>query len=172
MMMGGSMMGGAAVMGALMMVAFVVVVTVGLVWFVGSASSFGSAQRAPALRTESPREVLRRRYAAGEITREEFEATRRQVEPAADRPQSLLTAHGESNLELQQLHLELRRLLDQAREAEEQARLAVPDEVQVRAYLETRQGALFRANAVERLIGSVEDNIRSNGAQSTRRPRR
>lgn len=155
-MMGGGMMGSGAIMGMLMMVVFVVVVIAGLVWLVRSDFWSRGQSSSSNFPKEAPLNVLMRRYAAGQITKEEFEAARRHIEPANEISQPVLLTHGETNLELQRLQQELQRLRNQAAEAEQKARLAVPDEVQVRAHLETRQGALYRARAVEEKIDSLQ----------------
>ncbi len=155
-MMGGGMMGSTAIMGVLMMGVFIIVVIAGLTWLMRSEILPRSQSEPLDFRTETRLNTLMRRYAAGQITREEFEAARRHIEPAPEISQPVLLTHGETNLELQRLQQELQRLRNQAAEAERQARLAMPDEVQVRAHLETRQGALFRARAVEEKIDSLQ----------------
>jgi len=80
-MMGPWMMGGFGFpfIGGIVMILFWVLIIGGVVWFVQSLarSSGGSGIGAPA--GESPLDILRRRYAKGEITKEQFEEMRRDL---------------------------------------------------------------------------------------------
>ncbi len=69
--------GGWMAIGWLMMVAFWVLVIAGVVLAVRWAAGRGgwSRQEAP----EAPVDILRRRYAAGELTKEQFETMKRDV---------------------------------------------------------------------------------------------
>ncbi len=62
-------------MGWIMMLAFWLLVIVGVVAVVRWASARGAVGP----HAEPPMEILRRRYAAGELTREQFESMRREV---------------------------------------------------------------------------------------------
>ncbi|MCL4535079.1 MAG: SHOCT domain-containing protein [Bacteroidetes bacterium] len=79
-MMGPGMMGGGwgfGLLGPIVMLLLGVLVIGGMVWFVqtlargGSTSSFGTTSG------EAPLDILKRRYAAGEVTKEQFEEMRR-----------------------------------------------------------------------------------------------
>ena len=79
-MMGGSwgtgMMLGMALLWLLLLVAVVALV----VWVARTVWRAGpSAPRGPSAGAEAPMEILRRRYAAGELSREDFERMRREV---------------------------------------------------------------------------------------------
>jgi len=67
---GGGMMFGFPFIGGIGMFLFWLLIIVGVVWLVGS-SSRGNAVSAPA--SESPLDILKRRYANGEINKEQFE---------------------------------------------------------------------------------------------------
>ena len=65
--------------GGVFMIVFWIVIVVGVVLLVKSLAGQSSADKGPAART--PIDVLRERYARGEIDREEFEQKRRDLEP-------------------------------------------------------------------------------------------
>ncbi len=65
------------VFGWFMMVVFWVLVVAGAVAVIRWASARGTASRTGS--PETPVEILRRRYAAGELTKEQFEAMKRNV---------------------------------------------------------------------------------------------
>ena len=71
---GGGMWGGGWIM-FLFSIAFLVAVIVGIVFVVRalSASGTGGDHQVPPRERETPEELVRRRYAAGEIDREEYE---------------------------------------------------------------------------------------------------
>jgi putative membrane protein len=60
-----------------MMLVFLAVVIVGLVVLIRYAAGHTSPPRAST--SETPLEIIRRRYAAGELTREQFEQMKRDV---------------------------------------------------------------------------------------------
>lgn len=72
---GGGMWGGGNWIMFLFSLAFLVAVIVGIVFVVRalSASGAGGDRQVPARERETPEELVRRRYAAGEIDREEYE---------------------------------------------------------------------------------------------------
>jgi putative membrane protein len=77
------MMGGGLLVGLIVLVLLLVLVGGGIaavVWFVGQGSR-GPSQRPPseAIGQDPALETLRRRYAAGEIDREEFERMREEL---------------------------------------------------------------------------------------------
>lgn len=76
--MGPWMMGGYGIVGALLGVFFLVLVIGGGVWLVQYLARGSSS--GPALpRSETPLEILKRRYAAGEITKDQFDTMKRDV---------------------------------------------------------------------------------------------
>lgn len=77
-MMGPWMMGGYGIVGAVLGVLFLAVVIGGGVWLVQSLAH-GSSGGAALPRSETPVDILKRRYAAGEITKEQFDAMKRDV---------------------------------------------------------------------------------------------
>ena len=56
-----------------LMIVIVVAVLVAVVYFLRAASGTRTASMAPGASPESPRDILKRRYAAGEIDREEYQ---------------------------------------------------------------------------------------------------
>jgi len=77
-MMGPWMMGGYGIVGALVGLLFLAVVIGASVWLVQSLARGASGR--PALpRSETPLDILKRRYAAGEITKEQFDTMKRDV---------------------------------------------------------------------------------------------
>lgn len=52
----------------------------GVVWAVQQSSRGGSQPAGPRSAAEAPSEILRRRYAGGEITKEQFDEMRRTLE--------------------------------------------------------------------------------------------
>ena len=60
--------------GFLLIAVFVALVVLLVKWFLGSKLPFSANER------DNPLEILRTRYAKGEICREEFEAMRRDIE--------------------------------------------------------------------------------------------
>ena len=72
---GGGMWGGGNWIMFLFSIAFLVAVIVGIVFVVRalSGSGTGGDHQVPARERETPEELVRRRYAAGEIDREEYE---------------------------------------------------------------------------------------------------
>jgi putative membrane protein len=77
------MMGGGWLIGFLVLLLFVLLIgaaVVAVVWFARQGSLGGrAAPMAPRGREDEALEILRRRYARGEITREEFERMREEV---------------------------------------------------------------------------------------------
>ena len=76
-MMGPWMMGGLGIGGVLLGVLVLVFVIGGSVWLVQSLARGSSGSSLPA--SETPLEIIKRRYASGEITKEQFEAMRRDL---------------------------------------------------------------------------------------------
>lgn len=79
-MMGPGMMGGWGgfpFMGPIFGLVFVCIIIGGVVWFVQSRSGEGSRLESGPTATETPLEILKRRYASGEVTKEQFEEMRR-----------------------------------------------------------------------------------------------
>ncbi len=82
-MMGGFGFGG-MLFGGLLMLAFWVVVIVGAIWLVATlvrGNSFGSSlmNQRPVASDPTPIEILKARYAKGEITKEQFDEMRRNL---------------------------------------------------------------------------------------------
>jgi len=76
------MMGGGWFIGLLVLLLFVLLIggaVVAVVWFARQGSPGGTRTFAGPPREEEALEILRRRYARGEITREEFERMREEV---------------------------------------------------------------------------------------------
>jgi len=72
---------GYGLMGGLGMVLFWVLVIGAIVWFVQAASSAAPrAVTATAAAPESPLDILKRRFALGEITKEQYDEMRRTLE--------------------------------------------------------------------------------------------
>jgi putative membrane protein len=64
----------------LITVVFVVAIVVAVVFLVRGLTAAGQTQRSPTAEASSPKDILRRRYAAGEIDREEFQQRLRDLE--------------------------------------------------------------------------------------------
>ncbi len=64
----------------LMMIVFVVAVVVGVIFLARGMTTQGQAPRGPSPEGPSPKDILKRRYAAGEIDREEFQQRLRDLE--------------------------------------------------------------------------------------------
>jgi len=83
-MMGPGMMGGWGFglpwIGGILMLAFWVLVIGGIVWVVQSLARDGGRPGTGTPNSETPLDVLKRRYAAGNITKEEFEAMKRDLD--------------------------------------------------------------------------------------------
>ena len=77
-MMGAWMMGGYGFLGPILMLLFVAALVGAVVWLVQNASRSGGPA-APMGGAEPPLDILKRRYASGEITKKEFEAMRRDL---------------------------------------------------------------------------------------------
>lgn len=56
-----------------LMIVIVIAVVVAVIYFVRAASGTSSASATPGASPESPRDMLKRRYAAGEIDHDEYE---------------------------------------------------------------------------------------------------
>lgn len=65
--------------GMIVMAAFWLLFAAALVWIVRAVWDRAGARQAPGPRSETPLEVLQRRYARGEIDRTEFEEKRRDL---------------------------------------------------------------------------------------------
>jgi putative membrane protein len=78
-MMGPWMMGGFGFMGPILMLLFVAALVGAVVWLVQTASRSGGPA-APMGGAETPLDILKRRYASGEITKKEFEAMKRDLD--------------------------------------------------------------------------------------------
>lgn len=77
-MMGPWMMGGYGIFGALLGLLFLALVVGGVAWLVVTlARNSGSGASSPS--GDTPLEILKRRYAGGEITKEQYEAMKREV---------------------------------------------------------------------------------------------
>ena len=63
--------------GALIMIAFWVLVIGGVVWLVATLARGSGAAGAPSAAGQTPLDVLKARYAKGEITKEQFEEMKR-----------------------------------------------------------------------------------------------
>jgi putative membrane protein len=77
-MMGPWMMGGFGNFGALLGLLFLVLVVGGVAWFVVTLAR-NSGSEAPLPGSDTPLEILKRRYAGGEITKEQYEAMKREL---------------------------------------------------------------------------------------------
>jgi hypothetical protein len=84
--------------------------------------------------------------------------------PQAERETDLHSSSLDANGPLQDLEKRLARLRTQAEDAEVAARRLGLAEQQVRAYLETKQGALFRAEAVQKEIAALQGNNHKSAA--------
>jgi putative membrane protein len=81
-MMGGFGMGFGS-FGFLWMAIFWLVIVVAAIWLVGNLFPRSDRGQSPANAPESAVDILKRRYARGEIDRDEFEATRQGLEQSA-----------------------------------------------------------------------------------------
>ena len=76
------MLGGGLFLGLIFLILLIVVIVglvVGGVWLVGRGGMSNSSQRTGTSPLEEPLEILRRRYAGGEISREEYESIRQDL---------------------------------------------------------------------------------------------
>lgn len=71
-MMGGFGLGG-ILFGGLMMVVFWVLVIVGVVWLVATVARGGQPHISAPVSSQTPQDVLKARYAKGEITKEQYD---------------------------------------------------------------------------------------------------
>ena len=67
-------------LGMIFGMALVGVIICGVVWFVRSVSRGGSRPESGPTAAETPLEILKRRYASGEVTKEQFEEMRRTLD--------------------------------------------------------------------------------------------
>lgn len=82
-MMGPGMMGGwwgFGLLGPIGLLVLGVLIIGGAVWFVQSMARGGTASGSGKAGAEAPLDILKRRYAGGEISKEQFEAMRRTLE--------------------------------------------------------------------------------------------
>jgi len=80
-MMGGpGMMDGFGMMGGLVMLLFWALVIAGIVWLVQSATRGAGQSNTGSRSSESPLDILKRRYAAGEMNKEQFDEMKRNLE--------------------------------------------------------------------------------------------
>lgn len=135
-MMGHGMMPGFPLMGMAVMLMLVALVMAGFVWLVDAAvkSSGGTARYVTAGPGATAQEGKNVAFQGAELSA--------------------------SQQELSLLEIQRQRLFEQAAEAEKYAQLAAPDDEKVRAYLEMKQGALFRAQSIEAQIASLQQNPR------------
>ncbi len=77
-MMGGFGFGG-MLFGGLMMLAFWVLVIVGVIWLVTALARGGQMVTRPSASEPRPLDVLKERYAKGEITKEQYEAMKQDL---------------------------------------------------------------------------------------------
>jgi putative membrane protein len=77
-MVGPWMMGGFGNFGALLGLLFLVLVVGGVAWVVVTLAR-NSGSEAPLPGSDTPLEILKRRYAGGEITKEQYEAMKREL---------------------------------------------------------------------------------------------
>jgi len=77
-MMGPWMMGGYGIFGAMLGLLFLVLVVGGAAWLV-VALARGSGSGASSPRGDAPLDILKRRYAGGEITKEQYDDMKRQL---------------------------------------------------------------------------------------------
>ena len=76
-MMGPGMMGGFGLFGMVITISFVALLVAGVVWLVQGAAKGQGAMFTPSL--DTPLDILRRRYASGEITKKQFEEMKRDL---------------------------------------------------------------------------------------------
>jgi len=80
-MMGGGMMGGWMVLGWLLALVVLVALVVAIVWVLGRAGgNFWSPGDTPERPANTALDILKRRYAQGEIDAEQYERMKRQLE--------------------------------------------------------------------------------------------
>jgi putative membrane protein len=77
-MMGPWMMGGYGIFGAVLGLLFLVIVVGGAAWLV-VALARGTGSGASSPRGDAPLDILKRRYAGGEITKEQYDDMKRQL---------------------------------------------------------------------------------------------
>lgn len=83
-MMGPGMMRGGwgfGFLGPIVLLVLGVLIVGGVVWFVQALARGGSMSGTGKTGAEAPLDILKRRYAAGEITKEQFQEMRRTLEP-------------------------------------------------------------------------------------------
>lgn len=78
-MMGPWMMGGFGIAGLLLGGLFLVLVAAGVVWVVQASGRTAGTGTSPSP-SESPLDILKRRYAKGEITKDQYEAMKRDLD--------------------------------------------------------------------------------------------
>ena len=66
--------------GFLWMAIFWIVILVAAIWLLGNLFPRSNTDQAPRNEPESPVDIVKRRYARGEISHEEYEATRHDLE--------------------------------------------------------------------------------------------
>lgn len=76
-MMGGFGLGGGMLFGGLLMIAFWVLIIGGAIWLVVTLARSNQGSSATAGSGQTPLAILQARYAKGEITKEQFEETKR-----------------------------------------------------------------------------------------------
>ncbi len=79
-MMGGFGLGGGMLFGGLLMIAFWVLVIGGAVWLVVTLARGGQSALTTPSTGQTPSAILQTRYAKGEITKEQFDAIKRDLE--------------------------------------------------------------------------------------------
>ncbi len=77
-MMGPWMMGGFGIFGALLGLVFLILVVGGVTWLVVVLAR-GSGTGISSPRSEAPLDILKRRYAGGEITKEQYDTMKREL---------------------------------------------------------------------------------------------
>jgi putative membrane protein len=76
-MMGPGMMGGFGIIGPVLTSLFVVLLVAGIVWLIQSMGKPGTQPPPPA--SETPLDILNRRYASGEITKKQYQEMKRDL---------------------------------------------------------------------------------------------